>query len=105
MISKVQLRTYDNSWYRPGGSFATRVLWMFLGQPLLASKFVPTSGLRAGLLRLFGARVGEGVVINPGVKVKYPWHLELGSDCWIGEDCWIDNLTSVRIGGNACVSQ
>ena len=78
---------------------------MFFGQPLFASKFVPSSSLRASLLRLFGARVGTRVVIKPGVKVKYPWHLELGDDCWIGEDCWIDNLTSTRIGCNACVSQ
>lgn len=105
MMSKVQLRTYDNSWYHPGGTLAKRMLWMFVGQPLLASKFMPSSGLRTSLLRAFGARVGEGVVIKPAVKVKYPWHLELGDDCWIGEECWIDNLTSVRIGRNACVSQ
>ncbi len=104
-MSRVQLRFYDNSWYQPGGSVPKRILWMFLGQPCLASKWVPTSGMRAGLLRAFGARVGRGVVIKPAVRVKYPWHLELGDDCWIGEDCWIDNLTTVRIGANACVSQ
>jgi putative colanic acid biosynthesis acetyltransferase WcaF len=37
--------------------------------------------------------------------VKYPWHLEVGDFCWIGEQAWIDNLTTVRIGRNACVSQ
>ncbi len=104
-MSRVQLRSYDNSWYHPGGSFAKRMLWMFLGQPCFASKWLPSSGLRARVLRAFGARVGSGVVIKPAVRVKYPWHLELGDDCWIGEDCWIDNLTTVRIGRNACVSQ
>ena len=104
-MSLVELRQYDNSWYHPGGSFAKRALWMLLGQPCFASKWLPSSGLRVRLLRAFGARVGQGVVIKPAVKVKYPWHLELGDDCWIGEECWIDNLTSVRIGRNACVSQ
>ena len=44
-------------------------------------------------------------MIKPGVRVKYPWHLEIGDHSWIGEECWIDNLTTVRIGKNACVSQ
>jgi putative colanic acid biosynthesis acetyltransferase WcaF len=45
------------------------------------------------------------VVIRPGVRVKYPWHLTVGDDSWIGEDCWIDNLVPVSIGRNACLSQ
>ena len=101
----VRLKQYDNSWYRPGGSFAKRVFWMLVGQPLFSSKWLPSSELRVRLLRAFGARVGSGVVIKPAVKVKYPWHLEIGNDCWIGEECWIDNLTTVQIGCNTCVSQ
>ncbi len=101
----VQLRAYDNSWYHPGGSFAKRALWMLLGQPVFASKWLPSSGLRVKLLRAFGARIGTGVVIKPAVKVKYPWHLQIGDHAWIGEECWIDNLTTVRIDRNACVSQ
>jgi putative colanic acid biosynthesis acetyltransferase WcaF len=66
---------------------------------------VPSSGFRRWLLRLFGARIGIGVVIKPGARVKYPWLLRLGNHCWIGEDCWIDNLAPVHIGSNVCVSQ
>lgn len=105
MTKLVELRRYDNSWYHPGGSVGKRALWMLLGQPLLGAVWLPGSGLRVRLLRAFGARIGERVVIKPSVRVKYPWHLEIGDDCWIGEDCWIDNLTTVRIGGNVCVSQ
>ncbi len=101
----VELRRYDNSWYNPGGSVVKRALWMLLGQPLFGSAWLPGSALRVRLLRTFGARIGERVVIKPAVRVKYPWHLEIGDDCWIGEDCWIDNLTTVRIGCNVCVSQ
>ena len=104
-MGRVTLRSYDNSWYSPGGSLAKRLLWMFLGQPFFASKWLPGSSLRVSLLRSFGAQIGRGVVIKPSVRVKYPWHLELEDDCWIGEDAWIDNLTTVHIGRNACVSQ
>ena len=61
--------------------------------------------MRTGLLRLFGAHVGKGVTIKPSVHVKYPWHLTIGNHCWIGEQSWIDNLTSVHIESNVCISQ
>lgn len=104
-MRRVELRGYDNSWYHPGGSLLKRMLWMLLGQPVFASTWLPSSALRVTLLRAFGASIGARVVIKPSVRVKYPWHLEVGDDCWIGEECWIDNLTTVRIGSNVCVSQ
>lgn len=102
---RVRLGRYDNSWYDPGGTFLKRALWFFFGQPILRAAWIPSSGLRVRLLRAFGARIGVGVVIKPSVDVKYPWHLVIGNDCWIGEHCWIDNLTTVRLGDDVCVSQ
>jgi len=99
------LSTFDNSWYDPGRGPVMRVLWFFLGLPLLRCSMIPGSGFRRALLRLFGARVGRGAVIKPGVRVKYPWLLIVGNHAWIGEDAWIDNLAPVSIGDNACLSQ
>ncbi|WP_419806312.1 WcaF family extracellular polysaccharide biosynthesis acetyltransferase [Terriglobus sp.] len=99
-----RLKTYDNSWYRPG-PFWKRTAWFFLGQPLVASGWLPWSGMRVFLLRAFGSTIGDGVVIKPGVRVKHPWFFTVGNDCWIGEDCWIDNLTEVRLGNDVCLSQ
>jgi putative colanic acid biosynthesis acetyltransferase WcaF len=45
------------------------------------------------------------VIIKPGVRIKYPWKLEIGSYSWIGESVWIDNLDEVKIGSNVCISQ
>lgn len=104
-MSRVNLRNYDNSWYHPGRSVLWRALWLFLGSPVLRSRLIPWSALRRCLLRLFGARIGQRVVIKPGVEIKYPWLLVVGDDCWIGEECWIDNLTTVTLGSNVCVSQ
>jgi putative colanic acid biosynthesis acetyltransferase WcaF len=104
-MTPIQLETYDNSWYSPGGSFFKRAVWLFFGQPLLHSAWITSSSFRVRLLRAFGARVGCGVVIKPSILVKYPWHLVIGDHCWIGEHCWIDNLTTVRIGSNVCISQ
>ena len=105
VLAQVQLSRFDNSWYNPGGTALRRAVWFFIGLPLLRSPLLPFSRVRAALLRSFGARVGRGVVIKPGVRVKYPWRLKIGDYSWIGEDCWIDNLADVAIGNNVCLSQ
>lgn len=105
MSSEVELARYDNSWYTPGRGKLLRAAWLFAGQPLFGWTMLPSSGLRVALLRLFGATVGRGVVIHSGVQVKNPWHLVVGDHCWIGEHAWIDNLTTVRLGNNVCISQ
>lgn len=74
-------------------------------QGLLFSSWLPGSRHRIWALRLFGARVGRGVVVKPGVRVKFPWRLTIGEHTWIGEDVWIDNLAPVTIGTQVCVSQ
>ena len=102
---RVRLDRFDNGWYRPGRSSLVCALWFFFGLPVLRSAWMPFSSVRCWLLRAFGARVGGGVVIKPGVRVKYPWRLEIGEHAWVGEDAWIDNLEQVTIGAHACVSQ
>ena len=57
------------------------------------------------LLRMFGARIGSGVVVKPRVTIKYPWKLAVGDHSWIGEQVWIDNLDQVTIGAHVCISQ
>ena len=104
-MSQPDLSLYDNSWYSPGRSRLVAALWFFVGLPLLRLQLQPLSSVRSWLLRLFGATIGKGVVLKPGVRVKYPWHLSIAAHSWIGEDVWIDNLTSVTIGANVCISQ
>jgi putative colanic acid biosynthesis acetyltransferase WcaF len=105
MTPTMQLARFDNSGYEPGRSRATQIAWFAIGLPLLRSSWIPFSGFRCELLRWFGARIGVGVVCKPGVRVKYPWRLEVGDHSWIGEDCWIDNLANVAIGRDCCLSQ
>jgi putative colanic acid biosynthesis acetyltransferase WcaF len=98
------LSSYKHS-YHPGRSWFVQAMWFFLGLPVLRCSILPSSGFRRSWLRLFGAEIGEGVVIKPGVRVKFPWLLRVGSHTWIGEDCWIDNLALVALGSNVCLSQ
>jgi putative colanic acid biosynthesis acetyltransferase WcaF len=104
-MSEIHLGQFQNKWYQPGRGILWRASWMFVGQPLFRSVWFQSSKLRAQLLCLFGARIGQRVVIRQGVTVKYPWHLVVGDDCWIGEQVWIDNLATVRLGNDVCLSQ
>ncbi len=102
-LKTTDLSRYSNKEYHPG-SLMKRVLWYMMGECLVNS-MIPGSGWRVGLLRMFGAKVGKGVVIKPYVKIKYPWKLQIGDYTWIGEHVWIDNLGNVKIGSHVCISQ
>ncbi len=101
----VKLSQYDNSWYQPGRNRLIRGVWYVINSFFLQNSLNPSSKLKSILIRLFGAKVGRGVVLKPSINVKYPWHLEIGDFTWIGEGVWIDSLGKITIGSNCCISQ
>jgi putative colanic acid biosynthesis acetyltransferase WcaF len=101
---KTSLSLYNNDWYQPG-SRLKRLIWYFVNVVLLQNALNPSSGLKIAVLRLFGAKIGKGVVIKPKVNIKYPWLLSIGDYCWIGEQVWIDNLAQVTLEDHVCISQ
>lgn len=104
-MSQTDLSKYNNSWYNPGAGKIKILIWYFINVLFLINPLNPISGLKVFLLRLFGAKMGKGIVIKPNVNIKYPWLLEVGDYTWIGEKVWIDNLAKVTIGKNCCLSQ
>jgi putative colanic acid biosynthesis acetyltransferase WcaF len=103
-MKKVDNAQFNNAWYQPGGKLKI-IIWYFINVLFFLNPFIPFMGIKVFLLRLFGAKVGNGLVIKPAVNIKYPWFLEIGDNVWIGENVWIDNLTQVKIGNNVCISQ
>ena len=99
----MRLDTYSSKLDR-GASRLVEAVWA-VSNALLLSSWLPGTGWRAQLLRIFGARVGRNIVIKPGVRVKFPWRLRIGDHSWLGEDVWIDNLANVHIGEHVCISQ
>ncbi len=87
------------------GELAGRALWETLGQTLF--RFSPRVcwGWRRMLLRLFGARIAEGVHLHPSVRITVPWNLEIAEYAAVGDDVRLYNLGLIRIGKSATISQ
>ena len=102
---KTDLSKFNNSWYDIGASKSKLLVWYFTNALFFKNPLNPISSVKVLLLRMFGATIGNGVVIKPSVNIKYPWKLSVGDHTWIGEEVWIDNLDVISIGSNCCLSQ
>lgn len=101
---ETDLSRFNISWYNPGPRWKI-ILW-FIANSIFINTYLPLPiSLKVAILRLFGAKIGNKVVVKPGVNIKYPWLLHVGNEVWIGEQVWIDNLSEVYIGNNVCLSQ
>jgi putative colanic acid biosynthesis acetyltransferase WcaF len=101
----IDLSQYQNRSYSPGRNRLVRGLWYFISALIFESGWFPLMAPKRWILRLFGARIGRGLVVKPRVWIKYPWRLVVGDHCWIGQGAWIDNLADVKLGSHVCVSQ
>lgn len=90
------------TWSRP---LVVILLWG-LAEPLLVSNpLQPSSRLRCAVLRAFGARIGENVIFRPRTRVRFPWKLRIGRNCWVGEGVWFHNQDEIDVGDNVAISQ
>ena len=88
-----------------GRGWLVRSVWYLTNAIFFKSSWWVCPGMKSMILKLFGAKVGKGVIIKPSVNIKYPWKLLIGDHVWVGENVWIDNLAEVRIGNHVCLSQ
>jgi putative colanic acid biosynthesis acetyltransferase WcaF len=82
---------------------ALRILWS-LGEWLLRLSPRPMFAWRRGVLRLFGARIGEQVHVYPSTRICMPWNVEIGAWAALGEDVLLYSLGKVTIGPAATLS-
>ena len=98
------LSIYENSYYKPGHP-VVRFVWLIISLIFFQHGLSIGSSWKVFILKIFGSKIGKGVVIKQNVHIKYPWFLTIGNYTWLGENVWIDNLCMVSIGSNCCISQ
>lgn len=79
--------------------------WAIVEPLLVRNSLQLSSRLRVAVLRFFGATIGAQVITRPGLRVRFPWKLEVGDRSWIGEDVWLHNQDRLVIGADVVISQ
>jgi putative colanic acid biosynthesis acetyltransferase WcaF len=82
-----------------------RLAWASVQNTLFRFSFHDWYGLRAGLLRAFGAKVGPGVRIRRTVRIEIPENLDLGAEVIIGDYVILYALGPIKIGDRSMISQ
>lgn len=93
---------------QPSFSFANRfarLLWQIVWLVFHRCSPRPFHRWRASLLRTFGARIGRGVHIYPGVRIWAPWNLEVGDETGIADGVILYSQGRIRIGRRTVISQ
>ena len=103
--NRVDLGGFSIGNFDKGAGRMKIMLWYLVNALVVRASWNPLMGLKIALLRAFGAKIGKGLIIKNEVRIKSPWYLTIGDNCWLGECCWIDNLEKVSIGSNVCISQ
>ena len=98
------LSSFTGAGYDKGRSIAWQAVWLVTDSLVFKRWWFPARA-RNVVLRMFGASIGDGVLIRHGVRIHWPWKLTIGRNSWIGVDAWILNLERVAIGENTCISQ
>ncbi len=83
----------------------SRMIWGFVAFLFFKPSPRPLHAWRRFLLRCFGAKVGKGVHVYPGVTIWAPWNLELHDECGIGSGAILYSQGKITIGKRTTISQ
>lgn len=104
--SKVNLGDFDAAaGLDRGAGKLKEITWYFVKVIFFLSAIPYPNSWKRTLLKLFGAKVGQGVIIKPRVNIHFPWKLVIGDHVWIGEEAFLLNFELLTIGNNVCISQ
>src|SRR3989475_13282297 len=74
-----------------------RALWVAVNAMLYRPVPRLLNGWHITWLRLFGARLGRGTVVDPSAEIYFPWRLLTGDFCVIGDRAAVYCLRFIRI--------
>lgn len=97
------LRLYKGSSHNKV-SIIKRLLYSICDASLIHWTPKPFNGWRNIVYRLFGAKIGTGVRIDPNAKITSPWNIEIGDNVWIGFRCILYGSGKIKIGNNVSIA-
>ncbi len=71
---------------------------------LTVTAYIPSIAVRKAILRLFGAKLGKGVLVYHGFEVRSPWKLTIGDGSVIGNGALLDARGRLELGKNVNLS-
>jgi len=99
------LKTFKDPPNIRGKSAVIVQLWRMVQGSLFAWSPQFMYGWRRFLLRLFGAEIGQKVLVRPSVRITYPWKLKIRDYSWIGDDVELYTWGEISIGSDTVISQ
>ena len=106
ILIETQLKkSFNKKEFSSGASVFKLLAWYYVSVLFFRSGLIPFSIILVFILKIFGAKIGKDVRIKPFVNIKYPWKLIMGDHSWIGENCTLENLDTITLGTNVCISQ
>ncbi|MER3432572.1 MAG: colanic acid biosynthesis acetyltransferase WcaF [Leptolyngbya sp. ERB_1_1] len=103
--SLVDLRNYDQSWFDRGRPGWYVLLWWLVQAIVFPITPHPMNSIRCSVLRWFGAKIGQGVLVRPTARFTYPWKVEIGAHSWIGDNVVFYSLDRISVGDHCVISQ
>ena len=100
----INKNTYTGASFSARNRFA-RMLWGIVYTIFFKYSPRPLHQWRSLLLRLFGAKVGKGVHVYPGVKIWAPWNIEFGDECGVGGGAILYSQGKIILGYRCIISQ
>ena len=100
-MNNIELNTFSPNGFSKGASFFKQIMWYFINAIFIKASWNPFMGIKIWLLRLFGAKIGKGLIIKNNVIIKFPWKLTIGDNVWLGMNSVI--MRGVTIGENTII--
>lgn len=104
-VAFADLRKYDQSNFDRGKPGWYVLIWWLVQAIAFPITLHPQNNIRCWLLRLFGAKIGQDVLIRPTARFTYPWKVTIDDYSWVGDDVVFYSLDQITIGKHCVISQ
>jgi len=102
---RIDLSKYNQDWYSRGRNPLFVIIWWIVQGTVFRFSLHNMYEWRNFLLKMFGAKIGNGVKVRSSASFTYPWKVSIGENSWIGDNVKLYSLDEIKIGSNCVISQ